>query len=103
VRNEKGEIVAGLYGYTWGDYCQIDDLWVQADLRGQGFGKRLLQTAEQEALKRGCSQVVLDTHTFQAPGFYQKQGYEISGVVDGVPRQQYQKIYLKKKLVTEIQ
>jgi GNAT superfamily N-acetyltransferase len=98
LRDDDGDIVAGLYGYIWGDCCQIEALWVQADLRSQGYGTRLLQLAEQEALNRGCTQVVLDTHSFQAPVFYQMRGYEIVGVVDGYPRPGYQKIYLKKQL-----
>lgn len=97
VRDDQGQIVAGLYGYTWGDCCEIQYLWVHADLRGQGYGTRLLRAAEQEAIKRGCTQVVLDTHSFQAPGFYRDRGYEIVGIVDGCPRQ-HQKIYLKKRL-----
>ena len=33
VRNQEGHIVAGLYGYTWGNCCQIEDLWVHTNLR----------------------------------------------------------------------
>lgn len=98
VRDDQGHLVAGVFGYTWGACCQIQDLWVHTDLRRQGYGTRLLRAAEQEAVRRGCTQVVLDTHSFQAPGFYQKEGYEIVGVVDGYPRPPHQKIYLVKRL-----
>ncbi|WP_272899885.1 GNAT family N-acetyltransferase [Tolypothrix bouteillei] len=42
--------------------------------RGEGYGDALLATAEQEAVKRGCQYVYLDTFSFQAPEFYRKQG-----------------------------
>jgi GNAT superfamily N-acetyltransferase len=97
VRDDAGQITAGIYGWTWGGCCETRFLWVQPELRGQGYGRSLLQAAEQEARRRGCRQVVLDTHSFQAPGFYQKLGYEIVGVVDEYPRG-HKKYYLKKRL-----
>ncbi len=97
VRDEANEIGAGIYGWTWGGCCEIRDLWVKPEWRGQGYGRQLLLAAEQEAARRGCTQVVLDTHSFQAPGFYQKFGYQIVGVIEDYPRQA-QKIYLKKSL-----
>lgn len=99
IRNDQGIIVAGVYGYTWGDCCQIELLWVQEALRGQGIGKQLLFTAEQEAVKRGCKVAVLDTHSFQAPGFYQKLGYQVIGQIEDYPLPEHRVIYLKKQLV----
>ncbi len=41
--------------------------------------------AEQEALARGCRNVLVDTMSFQAPGFYRRLGYEEFGVLEGFP------------------
>jgi hypothetical protein len=91
VRDERGAIAAGVFGWTWGGCCEINYLWVAEALRG------LLVAAEQEAAARGCELLMLDTHSFQAPQFYQQRGYEIVGEVAGYPRG-YSKFYLKKAL-----
>src|SRR6187401_555684 len=65
VRDE-GAIVAGVSGWTWGDCCELQSLWVSPSLRGQWLGARLLAAAEAEALARGCTQTVHFTYDFQA-------------------------------------
>src|SRR5215831_6203706 len=97
IRAAQHTIQAGLAGWTWGGCCYIRYLWVHADLRGQGYGTRLMQAAEQEAAARGCHQVLLDTHSFQAPAFYQHLGYEVFAVLDEYPRH-HQNYYLRKRL-----
>jgi ribosomal protein S18 acetylase RimI-like enzyme len=85
IKDEAGEIIAGLDGFTWGGYAKVEWLWVAPEYRGQGLGHRLLAAAEREAAARDCQIVRVDTHTFQAPAFYARLGYQVAGQVAGAP------------------
>ena len=63
--------------------------------RGRGLGALLLRSAEAEAATRGCGQVVLATHSFQAPGFYERMGYEPKYAIEGRPKGHADIIYVK--------
>ena len=97
VRDQHGQIIAGINGGMWAGYLEVKNLWVHEDRRGQGLGRQLLLAAEQEARARGCTQVLLDTHDFQAPEFYKKLGYSVFGVFEGIGGQ-YNRYYLRKTL-----
>ena len=76
VEDDKGELMAGLVAETFGNWLEIEYLFVKEDLRGQGIGSQLLQQAESEAKKRNCRFAFVNTYQFQAPAFYQKHGYK---------------------------
>lgn len=76
VEDDSGELMAGLVAETFGNWLEIEYLFVKEDLRGQGIGSQLLQQAESEAKKRNCRSVFVNTYQFQAPTFYEKQGYK---------------------------
>ena len=76
VEDEHGEIMAGLVAETFGNWLEIEYLFVKEDLRGQGIGSQLMQQAESEAKKRNCRFAFVNTYQFKAPAFYQKQGYK---------------------------
>ena len=84
VREADG-VVAGISGWTWGDCCELQSLWVHPRLRGRGLATRLIAAAEAEATARGCSQTVHMTYEFQAQALYEQTGYELVGRVEGFP------------------
>ena len=98
LRDESGALRAGLAGHTWGGCCEVRFLFVRESERRTGLGTALLCAAEHEARARGCDQVVLSTHSFQAPAFYLRRGYVEVGRAPGYPRGHAQ-IYLRKGLV----
>jgi Acetyltransferases len=74
-RDPPAAIVAGISGYTWCGCCYVSHLWVAESLRARGVGRALLRAAEGHALGRGCRIVLLSSHSFQSPGFYERLGY----------------------------
>ena len=97
LRDAGDEVVGGLLASTWGGVMFIRILWVSEALRGQGFGQRLVEMAERRAAERGCRRVFLDTFSFQAPGFYQKLGYQVYGRAEGWPSG-HAHLFLRKDL-----
>jgi ribosomal protein S18 acetylase RimI-like enzyme len=97
LRDPMGQMIAGLYAYTWGGCLDIKLVWVREDCRGSGLGSSLMRAAEREAIARGCHIAMLATHSFQAPDFYKKLGYEEIGMLDGYPRR-HKKYFLRKPL-----
>jgi ribosomal protein S18 acetylase RimI-like enzyme len=75
VRDANGRAVAAALGHTWGGTCELKTVWVDAPLRRSGLGRALILRAIAEAEARGCAQLLLATHSFQAPGFYAKLGF----------------------------
>jgi ribosomal protein S18 acetylase RimI-like enzyme len=85
VRDAAGEIVGGLVGATYLGWLQVQALWVDDALRGQGVGTRLLRQAEAVAIERGILRVFLETLSFQALPFYEKLGYEVVSTIADFP------------------
>jgi GNAT superfamily N-acetyltransferase len=93
----SGETIGGLWGRAAYDWLHIDLLFIPEQLRGGGLGTRLVRQAERIALEGGLIGVWVDTIEFQAPGFYQKLGYEVFGVLPDRPRGR-QQFFLHKRL-----
>ena len=94
---ENDRIVAGICGNTWGGTCELRQFWVEESQRGRGLGTKLYEAAEREARRRGCTQIVLMTFSFQAPAFYERNGFHIVATIDNHPRG-HQNLLMRKSL-----
>lgn len=97
VRAPDGEIVGGVIGATYWEWLHLDLIWLREEVRGHGYGHRLLTAAEEEARRRGARNAYLDTFSFQAPGFYRDHGYVVFGQLDDFPPG-HQRYFLRKPL-----
>jgi GNAT superfamily N-acetyltransferase len=92
-----GEIVGGVIGEVYWDWLHVDLLWVRDELRGRGFGHRLLTRVEDEARKHGAENAYLDTFSFQAPEFYTQHGYHVFGELQDFPLG-HQRYFMRRQL-----
>lgn len=97
ARNAAGEVVGGIRARAFWDYLCIELLWLSEAARGNGTGKSLLQHAEAFALQHGYKRARVETTSFQARPFYERQGYRLFGVLDDFP-EGYTTFYLRKDL-----
>jgi GNAT superfamily N-acetyltransferase len=86
LKTGAGDSVGGLWAKLYYDWLFVELLFVPEDLRGEDFGTKLLTQAEQIAREKSCVGIWLDTFSFQAPGFYEKNGYERFGALENYPR-----------------
>ena len=68
-----------------GPFCRVLSIATMPDRRRQGLGMRMMEAAEAEARKRGCTRVRLEvsTQNYGAIEFYRGLGYKTDGVLYG--------------------
>ncbi|WP_232235991.1 GNAT family N-acetyltransferase [Nocardia sp. BMG51109] len=59
--------------------AEIKRMYVEPDLRGRGYGKRILAELERAAADAGATRAILETGTRSVAAFalYQREGYEL--------------------------
>lgn len=97
LKNDSGEILGGIQAQFDSESVYLETLWVDQKLRKQGYGTKLINAAEQEAVKHGCVFSTLDTWDFQAEDFYLKNGYKPMGEIKKYWRE-HSRIFLRKVL-----
>ena len=86
VRDSQGHVIGGVKG-SYGNYgwLWIDLLWVAEAIRNKGYGTRLMTLIEEHAKNNGCTNVHLNSFSFQGVEFYKKIGYREYGRLDDFP------------------
>ncbi len=97
IRDANDRVIGGLVGNTYWGWLYISLFWVAEHVRQSGNGSKMLAMAEEEAFRRGCRHVHLDTLDFQAPGFYEKHDYVSWGILDDLPIG-HKRIFYRKEL-----
>jgi ribosomal protein S18 acetylase RimI-like enzyme len=97
LKDKNNNIYGGILARYDLESVYIDSLWIAEKSRHQGYGTKLLNTAESEACKLGCRYSTLDTWSFQAEDFYSKNGYERIGEIKDYWLH-HSRIFLRKKL-----
>src|SRR5438105_1702795 len=75
---DTGEVVGGPLGRSYLGLLTVERFFLPENLRCGGLGGRILAMPEEEGRRRSCTRAVLSTLHFQAPGFYLKQGWEVT-------------------------
>ena len=91
-----GAVEAGVSGYTWGGCCYVSYLWVTRASRGKGLGSALLDAVERHAGSKRCRLILVSSHSFQAPGFYARKGYQLVARIDDHPVGHWSAIFVKR-------
>ncbi|SFB45466.1 Acetyltransferase (GNAT) family protein [Rhizobium sp. NFR07] len=97
IRDDGGDVIGGLSGYTSWGWLFTQLLFIPEQLRGQGMAAKLLDAAENEARGRGCGGAWIDTFNPLALKAYQRQGYEIFGELPAFVGDRT-RTFLRKKL-----
>jgi GNAT superfamily N-acetyltransferase len=84
-RPGEAQPVGGILANVLYRWLFIHMFYLPEDLRRGGLGAALIARAEAEARARGCVGIWLDTFSFQARPFYEKQGFRVFGTLDDFP------------------
>jgi ribosomal protein S18 acetylase RimI-like enzyme len=97
VTDSENNLVGGVFAKISHGWLFVDTLWIAEELRGKRQGSNLLLQVENEARRHGCLNAWVDTFSFQARGFYEKNGYTVFGELPDYPPG-HMRYFLRKSL-----
>lgn len=90
-------LTGGIIFSFFGEWLEVEFIWVDQDARGRGIGSELLRKVEAYAKDFGCNPAVVNTLSFQAKPFYEKHGYIVMYTQKNYPKTS-SRYYLEKDL-----
>ncbi len=97
------ELIGVLNAYMAFSEIHIDDMWIDSNHRGKGYGRKLLEDLEERFKGKGFNNINLVTNQFNAPGFYEKCGFELEFVRKNVKNPKLTKFFFVKYFEDENQ
>ena len=95
---DNDKFVGGFHGYVQMDHFYLNFLYVDKQYRGKQISKKLIQIMEEEARNYNMTNIFLFTTSFQAPVFYEKQGYFKQFTIKDEPKGYF--VYMYKKILS---
>jgi len=98
IRDGKGRMIGVAAGYSWAGTSELKQMWIDERYRGRGYWRELLNAFVTEAASRGVRRIWVASYDFQAPGMYEKAGFERVAEFAGWP-EGHSNIVLCKTLI----
>ena len=98
--DDQGQVIGGLRGACYWNTLHIELLWLADEARGTGIGRQIMEAAESFAIQSGCEKALVETTSWQAKPFYEKNGYTLMATLEGRPKG-HASHYLSKTLATD--
>ncbi len=86
AKDDDGDIIGGLRGACYWNTLHIELLWLADSARGGGIGRQIIKESETFALAHGCEKALVETTSWQAKPFYEKNGYTLMATLEGRPK-----------------
>ncbi|MBB4117926.1 GNAT superfamily N-acetyltransferase [Mesonia hippocampi] len=86
VRDKDKNIVGGIRASCYWNTLHIELLWLAKTCRGTGIGGKLLKEAEDFAKKNNCEKAFVETTSWQAKPFYEKNNYQHIATINDRPK-----------------
>lgn len=95
---EDGKLVAGLDAcVTAFRILYVSTVFVDADYRRKGYGRRIMEEMERRAREMGVNTIRLDTFSWQGKEFYEALQYRIVGSYEN-PEDGYAEYFFLKRI-----
>ena len=98
ARDAAGVLQGGIRATCYWNTLHIELLWLSEDVRGSGIGRKLIDQAEAFAIENKCENAFVETTSWQAKPFYEKNGYRLMATLHDRPKG-HSTHYLSKLLV----
>lgn len=98
ARDSDGNVQGGIRATCYWNTLHIELLWLAEQARGSGVGRNLIDRAEAFAMENKCQNAIVETTSWQARPFYEKNGYRHMATLNDRPKG-YASHYLAKTLI----